>query len=92
MAERAGSNFLTVTELADTLVRREEVSFRQAHELVSASVKDLRGQYSATAMVDSVTAAFGVSVSSSWSRASTLTGMFGLTVPDVIRPVRMRPR
>jgi argininosuccinate lyase len=56
MAERAGSNFLTVTELADTLVRREEVSFRQAYELVSASVKDLRGQYSATAMVDSVMA------------------------------------
>jgi argininosuccinate lyase len=56
MAQRAGSDFLTVTELADTLVRREEMSFRQAHELVSAGVKDLRGRYSDTGMVDSVMA------------------------------------
>jgi argininosuccinate lyase len=56
MSERARSDFLTVTELADTLVRREDVSFRQAHQLVSASVKDLRGKYSDTGMVDSVVA------------------------------------
>jgi argininosuccinate lyase len=36
---RAAGNFLTVTELADTLVRNEGVSFRQAHRLVSAAVK-----------------------------------------------------
>ncbi len=42
MAERAAADFLTVTELADTLVRREGVSFREAHGLVSASVKELR--------------------------------------------------
>jgi argininosuccinate lyase len=56
MAERAGADFLTVTELADTLVRTEGVSFRQAHQLVSAGVKDLRGQYSDTGMADSVIA------------------------------------
>jgi len=31
MRERAQSDFLTVTELADTLVRREDISFREAH-------------------------------------------------------------
>jgi len=35
----ANRDFLTVTELADTLVRREDISFREAHELVSAMVK-----------------------------------------------------
>jgi argininosuccinate lyase len=54
MAERAASDFLTVTELADTLVRREGVNFRQAHHLVSACVKALNGHYSPAAMVESV--------------------------------------
>jgi argininosuccinate lyase len=54
MAERAAADFLTVTELADTLVRREGVSFREAHQLVSASVKELKGKYSAAAMAESV--------------------------------------
>ncbi len=54
MAERAASDFLTVTELADTLVRREGVSFREAHHLVSDGVKELKGKYSAAAMVDAV--------------------------------------
>jgi argininosuccinate lyase len=56
MAERAAADFLSVTELADTLVRREGVSFREAHHLVSAAVKELRGVYSAQAMVDAVQA------------------------------------
>jgi argininosuccinate lyase len=38
MERRAAGNFLTVTELADTLVRNEGVSFRLAHRLVSAAV------------------------------------------------------
>jgi argininosuccinate lyase len=54
MAERAASDFLTVTELADTVVRSEGVSFREAHHLVSASVKELNGHYSALAFVESV--------------------------------------
>ncbi len=54
MAERAGADFLTVTELADTLVRLEGINFRQAHHLVSAAVKKLNGQYSPDAMVDAV--------------------------------------
>jgi argininosuccinate lyase len=56
MAERAAADFLTVTELADTLVRGEGVSFREAHHLVSASVKELNGRYSALAFVESVEA------------------------------------
>jgi argininosuccinate lyase len=56
MAERARSDFLTVTELADTLVRREAVSFREAHRLVSDAVKSLHGNYSDAGMVDSVSA------------------------------------
>lgn len=39
MALRAGREFLTVTELADTLVRREGLSFREAHALVSEAVR-----------------------------------------------------
>jgi argininosuccinate lyase len=54
MAERAASDFLTVTELADTLVRTESISFRSAHHLVSAAVKSLAGKYSVGAMVDAV--------------------------------------
>ncbi len=56
MAERAAADFLTVTELADTVVRREGVSFREAHHLVSACVKELNGRYSALAFVESVEA------------------------------------
>ncbi len=40
MEERAHSNFLTVTELADVLVRSIGISFRKAHEIVSQAVKE----------------------------------------------------
>ncbi len=40
LQRRAECSFLTVTELADTLVRNEGVSFSSAHRLVSAAVKD----------------------------------------------------
>jgi argininosuccinate lyase len=39
LRSRANRDFLTVTELADTLVRCEKISFRVAHQLVSAMVK-----------------------------------------------------
>jgi argininosuccinate lyase len=39
LARRAGKDFLTITELADTLVRREKMSFREAHALVAQVVK-----------------------------------------------------
>jgi argininosuccinate lyase len=39
MANRARRDFLTVTELADTLVRSEGLSFREAHALVAESVR-----------------------------------------------------
>ncbi len=54
MAERANADFLSVTELADTLVRREQISFREAHHIVSAAVRKLKGHYSPQAMVDAV--------------------------------------
>jgi argininosuccinate lyase len=54
MAERANADFLSVTELADTLVRMEELSFRDAHHMVSAAVRELRGRYSPEAMVDAI--------------------------------------
>ncbi len=54
MGERAAADFLTVTEMADTLVRREGVSFREAHHLVSAAVKNLNGSYSPGAMIQAV--------------------------------------
>jgi argininosuccinate lyase len=54
MAERANADFLSVTELADTLVRSGQMSFREAHHIVSDAVRSLHGEYSAEAMVDAV--------------------------------------
>ena len=45
MRERANAGFLTVTELADTLVRHEGLSFRLAHRLVSAAVRAVGADY-----------------------------------------------
>jgi argininosuccinate lyase len=39
LAERAAADFLTVTELADTLVRQEGMSFREAHAMVARAVE-----------------------------------------------------
>ncbi len=39
LRRRAEENFITVTELADTIVRREKVSFHTAHKIVAQSVK-----------------------------------------------------
>lgn len=39
LRKRAGENFITVTELADTIVRRENLSFRIAHKIVGLSVR-----------------------------------------------------
>src|SRR5215471_16269768 len=38
LAKRARADFLSATELADTLVRREGMSFREAHALVAKAV------------------------------------------------------
>jgi argininosuccinate lyase len=38
LARRAGADFMTVTELADTLVREASLSFREAHTLVAHAV------------------------------------------------------
>jgi argininosuccinate lyase len=99
MAERAAADFLTVTELADTLVRREGVSFREAHRLVSAGVRELRGNYSAPAMFESIQALapahFGRALGS--SRAELLEALDpwhlvairrspGGPAPEAIRP------
>jgi argininosuccinate lyase len=42
---------LTVTELADTLVRKEGLSFRQAHRLVSQAVQEVASAYTHRRMV-----------------------------------------
>lgn len=42
MKKRASASFLTVTEVADTLVRSCSISFQQAHTIVSAAVKAAR--------------------------------------------------
>jgi argininosuccinate lyase len=46
MRRKAEGSFLTVTELADTLVREEAVSFRAAHRLVAAAVEASGRKYS----------------------------------------------
>ena len=50
LAARAHDDFLTVTELADTLTRDEGIGFRQAHKIVSEAVKEIAGRYSPAAM------------------------------------------
>lgn len=41
LLERAKNSFANVTELADTLVRSEKISFRQSHSIVSKCVRAL---------------------------------------------------
>jgi argininosuccinate lyase len=45
LRRRVSDRPLTVTELADTLVRKEGMSFRQAHQLVSSAVEEVAGGY-----------------------------------------------
>jgi argininosuccinate lyase len=54
MAAAADSNFLPVTELADTLVRRTGISFHSAHGIVSRAVRKLTTGYDAEAMTEIV--------------------------------------
>lgn len=54
MAACVQKNFLTTTELADTIVRLARISFREAHEVVSKAVKALNGAYDRERMVDTV--------------------------------------
>jgi len=51
MRLRACGSFLCVTELADTLVREEGISFRTAHGLVAAAVRAVGREYSAERLV-----------------------------------------
>jgi len=55
LARRAAADFMTVTELADTLVRETGMSFREAHGLVAHAVKtagaDHRPQAIASALL-----------------------------------------
>jgi len=50
MAQRAAKDFLTVTELADTLVRRLGISFREAHDAVAEAVRACGGDDDAAAI------------------------------------------
>lgn len=54
MESRAQGYFLTVTELADTIVRSTGLSFHEAHGIVSRAVKELAGNFDRRAMVDIV--------------------------------------
>lgn len=45
LRRRVSDRPLTVTELADTLVRKEGMSFRQAHQLVSLAVQEVADAY-----------------------------------------------
>ena len=44
LLKRAQNSFANVTELADSLVRSEDISFRQSHEIVSLCVRELLAQ------------------------------------------------
>ncbi len=53
MADRSSRHFLTVTELADSLVRREGLSFREAHTLVAHALQSCQDD-SAAAIAQAV--------------------------------------
>ncbi len=54
MAAKAESDFLTVTELADTLTRTTGMDFRKAHEIVAHGVTELDGKYDPEQMIAAV--------------------------------------
>ena len=54
MAKAADENFLSVTELADTLVRTTGMSFHAAHGIVSRAVREMNGSHDAETMVNVV--------------------------------------
>ena len=54
MRRRANGSFLTVTELADTLVREEQISFLVAHRFVAAAVQGTGPEYSPERLVAEV--------------------------------------
>jgi len=54
MRLRAGSGFLCVTELADTLVREEGISFLKAHHLVGTAVRTVGREHSPEALVSAL--------------------------------------
>lgn len=59
MRERAQGSFLTVTELADSLVRLTGITFHQAHEIVSCAVKQCCGTFNPESMIDAVMTELG---------------------------------
>jgi argininosuccinate lyase len=70
METRAQGSFLTVTELADTIVRTTGLSFHEAHGIVSRAVKALAGNFDRKVMVELVS-----------NELATLTGRVQDPVP-----------
>lgn len=69
MASAANSNFLSVTELADTLVRSLGISFHAAHQIVSAAVRQISAQgtgYDPDAMTELVSTAISNMTDQAW--------------------------
>jgi argininosuccinate lyase len=87
MRERAAGSFLTVTELADTLVRETGISFHQAHTFVAAAVKSANGVFSAEAMVESVL----VSLAAAGVKAPEASVLFRALDPEYFVAIRTVP-
>jgi argininosuccinate lyase len=54
LADRARRHFITVTELADTLVRHEGLSFREAHALVAQAVQACGAREDAASLAEAL--------------------------------------
>jgi argininosuccinate lyase len=52
LRQQAHHGFLTATEVADTLVRREKIDFRHAHQLVSSAIQTVGADYSPERMAE----------------------------------------
>src|SRR5215469_14656204 len=102
MANAADKNFLSVTELADTLVRTTGMSFHSGHGIVSRAVRQMSGSHDAEAMTDIVLrelASGGHVVSREQIRESLRARNFvavrkipGGPAPEVLEPEIQRAR
>lgn len=90
LRERAGENFITATELADTFVRESGLTFRNAHRLTSAIVKRL---YSEGKTADDITQEFCEEISQEvLGKQVELTQEFIKNALDPVHFVQIRNR
>lgn len=86
LRRRVSDRPLTVTELADTLVRSEGISFRQAHQLVSLAVEEVAAAYTHRSLVSALKRLAPATI----QRRLSITGQECMRALDPIHFVNIR--